>query len=266
MIDFACDSELKYHKKIDMVKTPWFDVKEWNDKSRKHEVRSYLYSRLKTDLKPTDITKKTDLLEKHPSIWSAIYRIDFLKENKIKFPKIAGSGWADNPFMIETLVSAKSIIYLNKPYYHYRCDLPGTTHNHKKKEQIALPFDRWCDMTKLLRKKGVKDAGVWKAHYKRGLDYVHGAIIDDGWNNEVVQNKTKQVFDMMDPKIVFSLETFYPQVKKLYAEIEGLDVSVPKFSKKQMSFYAKETALFLKGRGIKDTASLAVRQLKGLVK
>ena len=29
MINFACNSEFKYGKKVDIVKTPWFDVKNW---------------------------------------------------------------------------------------------------------------------------------------------------------------------------------------------------------------------------------------------
>ena len=227
-----------------------------------YEIKGYLCSRLKTSLKPTDITQKTPMLEKHPSIWSAIYRRDFLTENKIRFPEYPGAGWADNPFLIDTLVSANSIIYLDKPYYHYRVDLPGTTSNHETDELIARPFDRWCEMTNRLHKNNVTDECVWRAHYKRGFDYIHGAIVDDGWENPIVQEKARQVFDMMNPELVFQTETYYPKVRALYAEIEGLDVVMPKCEPRQLIFYAKETVIFLRQRGLVGTSKLAVRQLK----
>ena len=259
MVNFACESEMQFGKKVDIVKTPWFDVKGWGKKP--YEVKSYLYSRLKTDLEPTDITQKTVLLEKHPSIWSAIYRRSFLLENYICFPEYPGSGWADNPFLIDTLTSANSIVYLNKPYYHYRVDLPGTTCNHETNAQVALPFERWCGMTEQLIKKGVSDVRVWQAHYKRGFDYIHGAIVDDGWDNEIVRAGTRRVFDMMNPNLVFDLDTFHPELKALYAKMEGIDEHLPKLSADQVKFYLTETGKFFKQRGLKGTAKLATREL-----
>ena len=202
------------------------------------------------------------MLEKHPSIWSAIYRRDFLTENNIRFPEYPGSGWADNPFLIDTLITANSIIYLDEPYYHYRVDLPGATLNHKTDELIALPFERWRGMTSQLHEKGVSDEGVWKAHYKRGFDYIHGAIVDDGWENEIVQEKTKQVFDMMKPEIVYNLETHYPELKLLYAELEGGSAKYTKFSAKQMKFYVKETCVRVKQRGVRDSLQIVKREIK----
>lgn len=261
MVNFACESELKFGKKVDIVKTPWFDVKNWKDENKLQEINGYLCHRLKTDLKPSDITKKIPLLEKHPSIWSAIYRKDFLEGNKIKFPEFPGSAWADNPFLIDTLIDAKNIIYLDKPFYHYRNDLPGSTHNHKTDELVALPFERWLGMTDQLRKKGVNDQGVWQAHYKRAFDYVHGAIVDDGWENEVVQAKAKQVFDEMTPDLVFDLDTLYPELKCKFAEVEKIDVALPKLTSKQMKFYAREAIIHLRQRGPLGLLKIAIREL-----
>ena len=70
----------------------------------------------------------------------------------------------------------------------------------------------------------------------------------------------------MKPELVFELETFHPSLKKLYAEIEGEDVALPKLSKEQMKFYAKETGVFLRQRGIKNSAGLAAREAKRVAK
>ena len=68
--------------------------------------------RIKPPRQPFTIHDAPHLLAHHPSIWSAIYRRDFLMQNNIWFKEIPGAGWADNPFLVETLCQAKAIAYL----------------------------------------------------------------------------------------------------------------------------------------------------------
>ena len=56
----------------------------------------------------------------HPSIWSAIYRKEFLQEHNIKFIEAPGAGWTDNPFQVQTMYLAKRISYLDKAFYYWR--------------------------------------------------------------------------------------------------------------------------------------------------
>jgi glycosyltransferase involved in cell wall biosynthesis len=60
-----------------------------------------------------------ELLMHHPSIWSAAYRADFLKENDIKFEQAPGAGWVDNLFLFETILLAKSIYVSDDIVYSY---------------------------------------------------------------------------------------------------------------------------------------------------
>ena len=54
------------------------------------------------------------LIAFHASIWSSIYRADFVKA--IKIPDTAGASYQDFPFMVETLCRAKRISVVKKPF------------------------------------------------------------------------------------------------------------------------------------------------------
>ena len=250
MVDFACDSEIKYGRAIDIVKTPWYDVRNWDDKKREQIVKGRLYGRLRTSLKPADISKKTSLLEVHPSIWSAIYRRSFLKRNNINFPEYPGAGWADNPFLIDTMINAKSIIYLNKPFYYYRTLLLSAASKQKTDEQIEMPFDRWIYMTNQLKSMGVADEKIWQAHYIRGFNYLIDEISTSGEDNEAVQRKMKQMFELMDENLVLEHPTLHPELKEMYARVIGIDVEISKLDMKRAKFYTKEFVYNIEQEGL----------------
>lgn len=54
----------------------------------------------------------------HASIWSSIYRADFIK--KIKIPDTAGASYQDFPFMCAFLTKAARISVVKKPFVHWR--------------------------------------------------------------------------------------------------------------------------------------------------
>lgn len=54
----------------------------------------------------------------HASIWSSIYRSDFIK--KIKIPQSAGASYQDFPFMVDVMCKAKRISVVKKPFVHWR--------------------------------------------------------------------------------------------------------------------------------------------------
>ncbi len=65
------------------------------------------------------IFEKPILLSSHPSIWSCLYKREFLQKNNLRFPESFRS-WEDNLFQVATLCTAKKIKYVNTPYYHWR--------------------------------------------------------------------------------------------------------------------------------------------------
>lgn len=67
-----------------------------------------------------EITEWPKLMGFHASIWSAIYRADFIK--KILIPETAGASYQDFPFMAEFLTKAERISVVRKPFVHWRRD------------------------------------------------------------------------------------------------------------------------------------------------
>lgn len=206
---------------VDIIKTPWIEVKNWNNPDKQYESPGAMFKYIKQTKTPVTLHDCPDLIEFHPSIWTCLYKKSFLDEFKIRFPEYPGAGWADNPFLIETLYRARSIMYLDKPFYHYRADILGSTRNHNSPEKVALPFNRWLDMTKKLEELGCDDDEIWKSHYVRGFNYIYGAILDDGWDNPIVQEKTNELFKIMNDELVICNPKISKTNKIFYKEVTG---------------------------------------------
>jgi glycosyltransferase involved in cell wall biosynthesis len=70
------------------------------------------------------------LLRRKPSIWSAIYRCQFLDDQQIRFNETPGAAFQDTSFNFETLALAESLIPVGWPLVHYRQDNPTSSINN----------------------------------------------------------------------------------------------------------------------------------------
>ena len=55
-------------------------------------------------------------------IWSCLYNKSFLNENKIWFNETPGASYQDTGFGLKVLICAKSVVFLQEAFYHYRTD------------------------------------------------------------------------------------------------------------------------------------------------
>lgn len=225
MTDFAST----FSQEIDIVKTPYWRI--WMpDTESERRVNCSYRGRIKPASQPFKLTDPgaTHLIIHHPSIWSALYRRSFLERCNIKFMEIPGAGWADNPFLVETLCQAESIVYLDEPFYHYREETPEKTAAVALKGwQVSL--DRWHDMLDIYERLGVTDENIRRAHVRRGFTYIGAILEHHNLNTEPdVRKQVKAVFDRMDDALVFSEPNISPGSKQLYAQVKG--VKMPKVS------------------------------------
>lgn len=58
--------------------------------------------------------------------WTSLYRTTFLHDNNIRWNEKARA-YNDNGFWIQTRTLAKRLMYINKTYYNYRSDNPGSS-------------------------------------------------------------------------------------------------------------------------------------------
>ena len=141
------------------------------------------------------------ILEGHPSIWSAIYRMEFLRGHNIRFLEIPGGGWTDNPFFFETLCAAKSICWTNKPYYYYRKSNPNSSSN--KIPDLTLPVCRMMDNLDVTDQYDLNDEALGMV-YERAMTYLNGSLIETAFKiqEEKVREQAIKLCARMDERIV----------------------------------------------------------------
>lgn len=222
-----------YQGRIDIVKSPYWRI-GFADTPQQMKINCSYRGRIKPSSQPFAIEEAAHLLAHHPSIWSAIYRKGFLDEKKIRFREYPGAGWADNPFLVETLCQTDRILYVDKPFYCYREETAEKAESFAKRSTL-LPMERWQDMADVLDRIGVTDEGIWRAHNSRGFTYLQGVIEVVGLNAPGVTEAARAMFQRMDKELVFSDPEISPGCKKLYARVLGIEC--PKTS---YAHYAKK--------------------------
>ena len=84
-----------------------------------------------------------------PSIWSAVYRRDFLAREGIRFLPTPGAAFQDRSFSFKAFASARNVVYVHDAMLKYRQDNEGSSVNAKNKvfctcEEYA-EIERWID-------------------------------------------------------------------------------------------------------------------------
>lgn len=205
---------------VDIVKTPYWRI--WMpDTPEQRKLNCSYRNRIKPPRQPFVIRDAAHLLTHHPSIWSAVYRKPFLDVHGIRFREYPGAGWADNPFLIETLCQAERIAYLDKPYYCYREETPEKSKSFALNNTL-LPFERWNDMMDVLERIGMDDETVLRAHNSRGFTYLSGVLEEVDLSHEEVRTAATRMFERMDADLVLSDAEIPPGCKRMFAELRDM--------------------------------------------
>lgn len=201
----------------DIVKSSYWRIWMPDTQQEKQYHCSY-YKRYKVTKQPFTLRDNPWLISAHPSIWSALYRRDFLNTNHIRFREVAGAGWVDNPFLIETMVQAKRIIYTDTPYYCYREDLPNSSSSTRN---LSLPLERWNDMYTILKKLHVEDEGIWANFYKIGFRYMTGCMHDGALSDEHLSAEIARLYGLMSEDILVKCNFISPKNRRFAFEISS---------------------------------------------
>ena len=248
----------RFNEEPDIVKTPYLRVID-PDTPQQTIINCSYRGRVPGN-RLFRIQEGIHLIQHHPSIWSALYRKDFLDANDIRFKPIPGAGWADNPFLMETMLKAQKIAYLDKPFYCYREE------TEEKSRAVAvnntmLPFDRWHDMMDIIEELGVTDEVILRAHYRRGFIYLSGVYSFVSLEDERLSCAIRDMFGRMDPALVLDDPEIPPFDRKLFAKTMGID---------DARISSLGFAGFMLGRGLYFMANTGLpytaRMVKGVLK
>lgn len=234
---------------VDLVKTPYWRITDPDTPSQEQLPCRY-QGRIRAK-QPMQAHDAPILLRYHPSIWSALYRTSFLRNRGIRFHEIPGAGWADNPFLIDTLCQARAIAYLDEAFYCYREETPEKMRALAQRDP-AMPMRRWCDMADSLERIGVTDDGIWDAQYARAFSYLRRVLNEVPLDAPGVREATVAMFERMDPARVYAIAEVSPEHKALFAQLRGLPA--PRGGKVAYSLsLAKKAAERLREEGIAKT-------------
>ncbi len=225
------------YDKPDMIKSSYWRVVE-PDTPQERELHCLYYKRIKPAKQPFVLADCPRLIQYHPSIWSALYRRDFLLEQGIRFHEVPGAGWVDNPFLMDTMLRARSIVYTDEAFYCYREDAPGSS---SAVRLIPLSLERWCDMADIVEALQVQDAGVLRAFYTIGFNYVHHAVAAGAMDDATLAPQVKRIFERMNHEIVVTMTGIAPGLMTLYVQLTGRPI--PHASK--LSYLASQAGEFV---------------------
>lgn len=170
-----------YH--VDLVNSDYFKFFEYRGKKIGSICKSYpdfqVYDRL------VNYTTQTPKIRVAGGIWAALYRKGFLLTQNIRLNESPGASYQDTAFLFLRGLLAESVYYLDEPLYWYRGDNVGSSIKDDKK--IFEIVDEYKFLKQELKKRNVKDTGVWNLFYyqKYGGFY---------WNYRRLSEKSRELF------------------------------------------------------------------------
>ncbi len=94
-----------------------------------------------------------------PTIWSAIYKTDFIRNNKISFLETPGASYQDAAFTFKIWLYAKRAILLDEAFLYYRQDNETSSINSKGK--VFCVCDECAEVERLLQANYPDNRQLW---------------------------------------------------------------------------------------------------------
>lgn len=127
-----------------VVKSDWYF---YYKNLERHNIKANL-------LPPNDLNhiinpkEKSDIFYVMPSIWSAIYRRDFLNKNKIRFLCTPGASYQDTSFNFKVWATADSVYLTSEAYLHYRQNT--NTQSISSTGKVFCVCDEWKEIERFV--------------------------------------------------------------------------------------------------------------------
>ncbi len=98
-----------------------------------------------------DPRKNQHIFYVQPSIWSAIFKNSFLKNNEIEFLPTPGASYQDAGFSFKVWASARRVYLVDEAFLHYRQDNPNSS--VKSDGKIFAVKDEYDEVERFLKEK-----------------------------------------------------------------------------------------------------------------
>ena len=99
---------------------------------------------------PFNVEEYPQIIIFHASIWSNLYKANFIK--KQKFVETASASYQDFPFMIEAMCRANKICVVKEPLVHYRMEEGQNSSTIRRDARLMIMADQALECKKILKK------------------------------------------------------------------------------------------------------------------
>lgn len=127
----------------DIAKGDWFNYWSKNKFARKNNRISSAKA-----FQLTNSKKDKSLLRINPSVWSAVYKREFLNKYNIRFLETPGASYQDLAFSFKVFALAERIILTDKAYLYYRQD--NMNSSVKSKTKVYCVCDEYDEIDRFL--------------------------------------------------------------------------------------------------------------------
>lgn len=126
-----------------------------------------------------------DFYSMKPTIWSAVYKTEFIRKNQIRFHETPGASYQDASFNFKVLLMTRRMRLLPGCYLHYRQDNESSSVNSEKK--IYCVCDEYKEMERFLE--------AYKGNRRR-MEFVRNRMKYDSymWNLERLAPEFRKEF------------------------------------------------------------------------
>ena len=180
--------EVAHNNDLDVVKSSFYYYYSY---PKENNVKCEIVSKImahRTFCPSSDFKSNFEMVEFYnikPTIWSAIYKRDFIRKNSIRFLETPGASYQDASFNFKVMALAKRVQLLQESFLHYRQDNESSSINSRGK--VFCVCDEYQEMQRFLNEYPL---------LKYRLEYIMQRIKFDSymWNYERLDKKYKYIF------------------------------------------------------------------------
>lgn len=158
------------------------------------------------------------LFDTHPSIWTCLFKKEFLNKHNIRFIEAPGAGWTDNPFQVQTFCLADRMVYVDKAYYYWR---KVNLKDEKDLRDCTIPFKRTKEIHDWLKENNITDEGILANLYNREIDYLHILHKMLNWKDiKIYSEYLKEYLESVDFSVIENSDIIKPREKRFVKKLK----------------------------------------------
>lgn len=177
----------------DIIKGSYTKVFD-NGRQETQKFRNLLDNQYEGELNPTCFQ---GFMGFPSSIWSAVYRKDFLDKNKIRMQDTKGASYQDTGWKFLTYLTCDTFYFIDHPVYYYREMALGSSSSNKK--NMDAVFTNYSYLKKELEDRNIFDKNQSHFYYHLVIDlYYHFNRILPALRKEFLSRSCAAIQDIKD--------------------------------------------------------------------